>query len=149
MARSIRRSDHPSRPRAITCCFFSSLKTLLTLTEGIPSRQGQCPGSAIPLAGFQVSTYGRFWVSPEGARVCTPIQADYFAFARRTLRLISVSVSEVRPASVRQSIGQIYDLLHDVSTGQVFTRASIAFEPRRRFGALYAQTDGERKARPE
>src|SRR5580704_17723358 len=33
---SIRRSDQPSRPRAITCCFFSSLKTLLTLTELIP-----------------------------------------------------------------------------------------------------------------
>ena len=32
----IRRSDQPSRPRAITCCFFSSLKTLLTLTELIP-----------------------------------------------------------------------------------------------------------------
>jgi hypothetical protein len=25
---SIRRSDQPSRPRAITCCCFSSLKTL-------------------------------------------------------------------------------------------------------------------------
>ena len=27
---SMRRSDHPSRPSAMTCCFFSSLKTLLT-----------------------------------------------------------------------------------------------------------------------
>ena len=26
----MRRSDHPSRPSAMTCCFFSSLKTLLT-----------------------------------------------------------------------------------------------------------------------
>ena len=34
-ARSIRRSDHPRRPNAITCCLFSSFKTLLTLTEGI------------------------------------------------------------------------------------------------------------------
>ncbi|HZL49854.1 MAG TPA: tyrosine-type recombinase/integrase, partial [Terracidiphilus sp.] len=25
----------------------------------------QCPDSAISLAGFQMSTYGRFWVSPE------------------------------------------------------------------------------------
>jgi len=25
----------------------------------------QCPGSAIPLAASQVSTDGRFWVSPE------------------------------------------------------------------------------------
>lgn len=30
VASSIRRSDHPSRPNANTCCFFSSLKTLLT-----------------------------------------------------------------------------------------------------------------------
>src|SRR5580704_2843898 len=29
----MRRSDHPSRPSAMTCCFFSSLKTLLTMTE--------------------------------------------------------------------------------------------------------------------
>src|SRR5947199_3282698 len=30
----MRRSDHPNRPSAITCCFLSSLKTLLTLTQG-------------------------------------------------------------------------------------------------------------------
>jgi hypothetical protein len=29
-ALSMRRNDHPSRPSAMTCCFFSSLKTLLT-----------------------------------------------------------------------------------------------------------------------
>ncbi len=29
-ALSMRRNDHPSRPNAMTCCFFSSLKTLLT-----------------------------------------------------------------------------------------------------------------------
>jgi len=34
-ARSMRRSDHPRRPKAITCCLFSSFKTLLTSTEGI------------------------------------------------------------------------------------------------------------------
>jgi hypothetical protein len=27
---SMRRNDQPSRPSAMTCCFFSSLKTLLT-----------------------------------------------------------------------------------------------------------------------
>src|SRR5215831_360702 len=31
----MRRSDHPSRPNAMTCCLFSSLKTLLTSSEGI------------------------------------------------------------------------------------------------------------------
>src|SRR3954453_22038356 len=30
----MRRSDHPNCPSAITCCFLSSLKTLLTLTQG-------------------------------------------------------------------------------------------------------------------
>ena len=34
----ILRSDQPSRPNAITCCFFSSFKTLLTSTEGIRPR---------------------------------------------------------------------------------------------------------------
>src|SRR5579862_4429458 len=29
-------------------------------------RLSQCPGSAIPLAAFQVSTDGRFWVSAGG-----------------------------------------------------------------------------------
>jgi hypothetical protein len=29
VSRSMRRSDHPSRPRAMTCCCFFSLKTLL------------------------------------------------------------------------------------------------------------------------
>jgi hypothetical protein len=31
--RWMRRSDHPNRPKAMTCCFFSSLKTLLTAME--------------------------------------------------------------------------------------------------------------------
>src|SRR3954470_24348175 len=30
----MRRSDHPNRPSAITCCFLSSLNTLITLTQG-------------------------------------------------------------------------------------------------------------------
>jgi hypothetical protein len=53
------RNDHPNRLNAITLCFFSSLKTLLTLTQGIP-RHDQRPESAFPLPGFQVITYGRF-----------------------------------------------------------------------------------------
>src|ERR1700688_2172151 len=60
----MRRSDHPSRPSAMTCCFFSSLKTLLTLTEGNPHAMLNVLGST-PLAGFQVILIGRFWVIPE------------------------------------------------------------------------------------
>src|SRR5665213_3953185 len=36
VAFSIRRSAQPSWPSAMTCFFFSSFKTLLTLTEDIP-----------------------------------------------------------------------------------------------------------------
>jgi hypothetical protein len=61
----MRRSDHPSRPSAMTCCFFSSLKTLLTLTEGNPHVMLNVLDST-PLAGFQMILIGRFWVIPEG-----------------------------------------------------------------------------------
>src|SRR5260370_10959923 len=61
----MRRSDHPSRPSAMTCCFFSSLKTLLTLTEGNPHVMLHVLGST-PLAGFHVILIGRLWVIPEG-----------------------------------------------------------------------------------
>jgi hypothetical protein len=36
VARWMCRSDHPSRPKAMICCFCSSLKTLLISTEGKP-----------------------------------------------------------------------------------------------------------------
>src|SRR6516162_5786072 len=66
-ARSIRRSDHPRRPKAITCCLFSSFKTLLTSTEGIALTVGlNVPSAGLSLAGFQVIMYGRFWVITEG-----------------------------------------------------------------------------------
>lgn len=60
---SMRRSDHPSRPSAMTCCFFPSLKALLTLTEGNPYVRTMSR-SVNPLAAFQVITIGRFWVIP-------------------------------------------------------------------------------------
>ena len=66
-ARSIRRSAHPRRPNAITCCLFSSFKTLLTLTERVPLSVGfNVPSDGLSLAGFQVIMYGRFWVITEG-----------------------------------------------------------------------------------
>src|ERR1700682_881755 len=64
IAFSICRSDHPSRPSAIACCFFSSFKTLLTRTEDNLPPSAQCPES-LKLAGFQVITAGRFWVFTE------------------------------------------------------------------------------------
>src|SRR5271166_1153318 len=61
----ILRSDHPSRPRAKTCCFFSSFKTLAMPTEPTSLRGIQCPGRLLSLAGFQVIITGRFWVIAE------------------------------------------------------------------------------------
>src|SRR6516165_3535720 len=61
----MRRKDHPSFPSAITCCFFSSLKTLPMPREPTRASLGvNVPGSA--MAGFQVILYGRFWVTAEG-----------------------------------------------------------------------------------
>ena len=60
----MRRSDQPSRPSAMTCCFFSSLKTLLMPTERNPPRQSMSR-TLLSLAGFQVITSGRFWVIAE------------------------------------------------------------------------------------
>src|SRR5271155_915582 len=62
----MRRSDQPSRPRAKTCCFFSSFKTLAMPTEPTSLRGIQCPGRLLSLAGFQVIISGRFWVIAEG-----------------------------------------------------------------------------------
>src|SRR3954447_19355845 len=61
----IRRRDQPNWPSAMTWFFFSSLKTLLTFTEGI-LRRIQCPDLLFLLAGFHVTINGRFWVTAEG-----------------------------------------------------------------------------------
>src|SRR3989442_13101786 len=65
----MRRSVEPNCPRAMTCCFFASLKMLAMAAEGPqspPPRQRL--ERLLPMAGFQVSIYGRFWVSTEGKR---------------------------------------------------------------------------------
>src|SRR5712692_3346145 len=66
----MRRSVQPNCPRAMTCCFFASLKMLAMPAEGRtapPPRQ--CLERLLPMAGFQVSIYGRFWVSTEGMKL--------------------------------------------------------------------------------
>jgi len=63
----MRRSDHPSRPNAMTCCLFCSLKTLLTSSEDIVlALEFNVLNEGLSLAGFQVIMYGRFWVITEG-----------------------------------------------------------------------------------
>ena len=61
----MRRSGHPSRPRAITCCFFASLKTLLMSTKAKCLTPKSTSRASFWLAGFQVTLIGRFWVTPE------------------------------------------------------------------------------------
>src|SRR6266481_6394476 len=64
MASSMRRRDHPSFPSEITCCFLSVLKTLLMPSEPIRALSGvNVPG--FPMAGFQLTLYGRIWATPE------------------------------------------------------------------------------------
>jgi hypothetical protein len=63
----MRRRGHPSRPRAITCCFFASLKTLLIPTKATALHRNQRPRVSFSLAGFQVTLIGRFWVTAEEA----------------------------------------------------------------------------------
>src|SRR5262249_54246913 len=72
---SIRRSGQPSFPSAMTCCFFSSLKTLLMaarlsspwLMSGA-SFIGRFSGG-LHMAGFEVATHGRFWVAADAERL--------------------------------------------------------------------------------
>jgi hypothetical protein len=48
----------------MTCCFFSSFKTLLMPREPINAPVGvNVPG--LTMAGFQLTLYGRIWVTPE------------------------------------------------------------------------------------
>ena len=62
----MRRNGHPSRPRAITCCRFASLKTLLISTKAKCLTPKSTSRASFSLAGFQLTLIGRFWVTPEG-----------------------------------------------------------------------------------
>jgi len=73
VARWMRRRDHPSRPNAMTCCLFCSLKALLTSSEGIAlALEFNVLDEELSLAGSQVIMYGRFWVFTEARRLCLP-----------------------------------------------------------------------------
>ncbi len=71
------RRDHPSRPKAMICCFFSSFKTFAMLREATypPAAVNVLDVSSDSMAAFQVFTYGRFWVFTEGSllRVLIPL----------------------------------------------------------------------------
>ena len=61
------RRDHPSRPKAMICSFFSSFKTFAMLREATypPAAVNVLDVSSESMAAFQVFMYGRFWVFTE------------------------------------------------------------------------------------
>jgi len=62
----------PSQPaQGYDLLFFASLKTLLIPTKATALRRNQRPRASFPLAGFEVTLIGRFWVTPEGD-ACAP-----------------------------------------------------------------------------
>src|SRR5271157_3176975 len=78
----MRRSGHPSRPRAMTCCFFASLKTLLISTKAKCLTPKSTSRASFSLAGFQVTLIGRFWVTPEDNGPGFPVDIGSRAFER-------------------------------------------------------------------
>src|ERR1700730_12800791 len=65
MRRSLNAPQRPSQsPQRDDLLFLFFAQDIAHLTKR-NSPPVQCPDSAISLAGFQVSTNGRFWVSPE------------------------------------------------------------------------------------
>src|SRR5215831_2717290 len=75
VACSIRRKDPPRRPNAITCCRFSSLKTLLMPTKGTLPCVESTSRDYFSLAGFEMAIIGRIWVATEGA-------GDFYSWGR-------------------------------------------------------------------
>src|SRR5579864_7944391 len=69
------RRDHPSRPNAMICCFFSSFKTFAMLREATypPAAVNVLDVSSESMAAFQVFLYGRFWVFTEDGRRAVPM----------------------------------------------------------------------------
>src|SRR6185503_14517976 len=66
VACSMRRKDQPSLPKAIICCRLSSLNTLLMpLQASLPCSAVNVPDDFSYMAGFEVTLYGRIWVSAE------------------------------------------------------------------------------------
>src|ERR1700730_17075986 len=65
------RRDHPSRPKAMICCFFSSFKTFAMLREATypPAAVNVLDVSSESMAAFQVFLYGCFLVFTEGELV--------------------------------------------------------------------------------
>src|SRR5258707_14272308 len=101
----MRRSGHPSRPRAMTCCFFASLKTYLISTKATALRRNQRPRASSSLAGFEVTLIGRFWVTPEVQRLLGD-SAEWMGSARLAPGDHAISPSRLGRAG-RKTDGQL------------------------------------------
>src|SRR5438128_3547345 len=78
------RRDHPSRPKAMICCFFSSFKTFAMLREATypPAAVNVLDVSSESMAAFQVFLYGRFWVFTEDDGAPTKPSQGIFPIVR-------------------------------------------------------------------
>lgn len=109
MASSIRLSDQPSRPSASTCCFFSSLKTLLipamdhvpTAFVNVPVRYLWWPVFRCPsVAGFgrppRLDDITLYWLTDTAASSARPYYESLARdFGRMPLELpVAVNISK-------------------------------------------------------
>src|SRR5258707_11265558 len=103
----MRRKGHPSFPSAMTCCFFSSLKTLLMLTEAIgPLVRVNVPG--LSLAGFQVTLIGRFWVTTEGFKThLNPCEPKRIHSASQVLQKAKIDCRDFEIAVAKAQKGDL------------------------------------------
>src|SRR6266576_998192 len=96
------RRDHPSRPNAMICCFFSPFKTFAMLREATdpPAAVNVLDVSSESMAAFQVFLYGRFWVFTEEPDIeHNQVRSQFFGF---------VSCLLIRLRSRRQSAIQVF-----------------------------------------
>src|SRR5580700_10936591 len=111
----MRRSGHPSRPRAITCCFFASLRTLLISTKATCLTPKSTSRASFSLAGFQVTIIGRFWVTA-GATIRGRSQNSSFVENRLA------SLGEYAPGNQDDILaGAIEDEIHQLIRFQIET----------------------------
>src|SRR5437773_9318668 len=99
----MRRSVQPSLPSAMTCCFFSSFKTLLMPTERIPP--DSMSRTSLSLAGFQLIIIGRFWVTAEvNSPSYKPSQLFKPLIVERLHESTSVAYAEIRKRNRKEPL---------------------------------------------
>jgi len=91
------RRDHPSRPNAMICCFFSSFKTFAMLREATCCLAASMSRTFLlkVMAAFRVLMYGRFWESNEVWNNCPgSTSARFAAYAFILSRSLGTDLSQ-------------------------------------------------------